>query len=139
MHDVYEKANIYKEKMKAFHDQHIKRRMFQVNDQVWLYNSHLKLFPRKLCSGWDGPYVVLELFEGRSVLNSDLRSGKQFKVKNHRLKPYMISEPLAVAYTVNLHLLEVYKNVTTVLIHANIWSLNAQIYISNNLYSTLQI
>ena len=37
-------AEIYKDKTKAFHDKHIRRRSFQVNDKVWLYNSHLKLF-----------------------------------------------------------------------------------------------
>ena len=47
-HDAYEKAVIYKEKTKAFHDRHIRRRSFQVNDKVWLYNSRLKLFPGKL-------------------------------------------------------------------------------------------
>ena len=48
--DAYENAAIYKEKMKAFHDWHIIRRSFQVNDQVWLYNTYLKLFLGKLRS-----------------------------------------------------------------------------------------
>ena len=73
-HDVYENAAIYKEKTKAFHDRHIRRRSFQVNDKVLLYNSRLKLFLGKLRSRWDGPYVVLELFDGRSVLISDAKT-----------------------------------------------------------------
>ena len=48
MHDTYEKTVICKEKMKAFHDQHIRRRSFQVNDKVLLYDFHLKLFLRRL-------------------------------------------------------------------------------------------
>ena len=32
--DAYENAVIYKEKMKAFHDLHIRRQSFQVNDKV---------------------------------------------------------------------------------------------------------
>ena len=88
-HDAYENVAIYKEKTKAFHDQHIRRRLFQVNDKVWLYNSRLKLFPGKLRSIWDGPYVVLELFDCRAVLISDPKTGRQFKLNDHRLNPYL--------------------------------------------------
>ena len=104
--DVYENATIHKEKMEAFHDRHIQRRSFQVNDKVWFYNSHLKLFLGKLRSRWDGPYVVLELFNGRSVLISDIKSGQKFKVNGDCLKPYLTSEPSAPVDKVHLHLLE---------------------------------
>ena len=33
-HDPYENSKIYKEKTKAFHDQHDKRRIFQVKDKA---------------------------------------------------------------------------------------------------------
>ena len=105
-HDAYENASIYKEKTKAFHDRHIRRRSFQVNDKVWLYNSCLKLFPGKLRSRGDGPYVVLKLFDDGAVLISDPKTGRQFKVNGHRLKPYLTSEPPAPANKVNLHLPE---------------------------------
>ena len=111
-HDAYENAEIYKEKTKAFHDRHIRRRTFQVNEKVWLYNSRLKLFPGKLRSRRDGPYVVMELFENRSVLISDIKSDKQFKVNGHRLKPYLTAELPTPADTINLHLLEVHEDVT---------------------------
>ena len=104
--NAYENAAIYKEKTNAFHDRYIRRRSFQVNDKVWLYNSCLKLFPGKLRSRWDGPYVVLEFFDGGSVLISDAKTGRQFKVNGHRLKPYLTSEPPAPASKVNLHLPE---------------------------------
>ena len=91
---------------KAFHDQHIRRRSFQIGDKVWLYNSRLKLFPGKLRSRWDGPYMILELFDGGVVLISDPKTGRQFKVNGHRLKPYLTSETLAPADKVNLHLPE---------------------------------
>ena len=90
-HDAYENAAMYKEKTKAFHDRHIRRRSFEVNNKVWLYNSRLKLFPGKLRSRWDGPYVVLELFDGGAVLIFDPKIGRQFKVNDHRLKPYLTS------------------------------------------------
>ena len=105
-HDAYENAAIHKEKTKAFHDRHIRRRSFQIGDKVWLYNSRLKLFPGKLRSRWDGPYMVLELFDGGAVLIFDPKTGRQFKVNGHRLKPYLTSEPLAPADKVNLHLPE---------------------------------
>ena len=79
-HDAYENVAIYKEKTKAFHDRQIQRRSFQVNDKVWLYNSRHKLFPGKLRSIWDGPYVVLELLDGGAVLISNPKTSQQFKV-----------------------------------------------------------
>ena len=103
-HDAYENASIYKEKTKAFHDRHIRRRSFQVNDKVWLYNSRLKLFSGKLRSRLDGPHVVLELFDDGAVLISDPKTSRQFKVNGRRLKPYLTSEPPAPANKVNLHL-----------------------------------
>ena len=33
-HDAYENAKIYNEKTKAFHDRHIRRRTFKVNEKV---------------------------------------------------------------------------------------------------------
>ena len=81
---------------------------------VCLYSSRLKLFPDKLCSRWDSPYVVVESFENGSVLISDTKSGKQFKVNGHHLKPYLTAEPPTPADKVNLHLPEVHEDVTTV-------------------------
>ena len=66
--ELYQNAEIYKAKNKAFHDKHINRKTFHAHDKVWLYNSRLKLFPRKLRSRWDGPYEVLEAFDNRSIL-----------------------------------------------------------------------
>ena len=109
--NVYENAEIYKEKTKAFHDRNIRRRTFNVNEKVWLYNSRLKLFPGKLRSRWDGPYVVVESFDSRSVLISNPKSGKKFKVNGHRLKPYLTVEPPTPADKVNMHLPEVHEDV----------------------------
>ena len=112
--DAYENVEIYKEKTKAFHDRNIRRRTFNVNEKVWLYNSRLKLFPGKLRSRWDGPYVVVESFDNGSVLISDPKSGKQFKVNVHRLKPYLTADPPTPTDKVNLHLPEVHEDVITV-------------------------
>ena len=74
------------------------------NEKVWLYNSRLKLFSSKLCSRWDGPYVIVESFDNGSVLISDPKSCKKFKVNGHRLKPYLTVEPPTLEDKVNLHL-----------------------------------
>ena len=48
--DAYDNDRIYKENTKRWHDQKIIRREFKAEEQVLLYNSRLKLFPRKLKS-----------------------------------------------------------------------------------------
>ena len=50
--------------------------------------------------------MVLELFDGGSVLISDTKSDRQFKVNGYRLKPYLTSEPSAPEDEVDLHLPE---------------------------------
>nr|GEV08982.1 reverse transcriptase domain-containing protein [Tanacetum cinerariifolium] len=45
---AYDNSLIYKERTKKFHDSKIKNRIFNVGDQVLLFNSCLKIFSRKL-------------------------------------------------------------------------------------------
>ncbi|GKF37489.1 hypothetical protein Tco_0114247, partial [Tanacetum coccineum] len=52
---VYENSLIYKEKTKRIHDSKIKNRVFNVGDQVFLFNSRLKMFSCKLKSCWSRP------------------------------------------------------------------------------------
>ena len=58
--------------------------------------------------------MVVESFDNGSVLISDPKSGKQFKVNGHRLKPYLTAEPPTPANKVNLHIPEVYEDVIMV-------------------------
>ena len=48
--DAYENARIYKEKIKFWHDKHIRQKVIKDNDLVLLFNSCFKLFPGKLKS-----------------------------------------------------------------------------------------
>ena len=57
--------------------------------------------------------MVVESFDNGSVLFRG-KSGKQFKVNGHRLKPYLTAEPPTPADKVNLHLLKVHEDVITV-------------------------
>ncbi|GJY70057.1 reverse transcriptase domain-containing protein [Tanacetum coccineum] len=45
---AYENSLIYKERTKKLHDSKIKNRIFNVGDQVLLFNSRLKIFSGKL-------------------------------------------------------------------------------------------
>ena len=93
--DAYENAKLYKAHTKAFHDKHIIRKVFEPEQKVWLFNSRLHLFPGKLRSRWDGPYIVKEVFPHGAVTLFDPQTGGTFKVNGQRLKPY-ISDALQV-------------------------------------------
>ncbi|CAN6566299.1 unnamed protein product [Malus baccata var. baccata] len=66
-HEVYDNASIYKQKTKAFHDNMIRGKSFSIGQKVLLFNSRLRLFPVQIQS---------------------LKTGQEFKVNGHRLKPY---------------------------------------------------
>ena len=87
--ESYENARIYKEKMKVFHDKHISRKIFEPNQKVWLFNSKLKLFPGKLRSKWEGPFIVQNVSPYGAVDVLDTKTGKIFKVNGQCLKPYV--------------------------------------------------
>ncbi|XP_070675723.1 uncharacterized protein [Malus domestica] len=65
--EAYENAFIYKEKAKATHDMMIRGKTFSIGQKVLLFNSRLRLFPVQIQS---------------------LKTGHEFKVNGHRLKPY---------------------------------------------------
>nr|XP_028953891.1 uncharacterized protein LOC114822903 [Malus domestica] len=65
--EAYENALIYKEKTKVAHDKMICGKTFSIGQKVLLFNSHLRLFPVKI---------------------QNLKTGHEFKVNGHRLKPY---------------------------------------------------
>ncbi|GJZ92309.1 reverse transcriptase domain-containing protein [Tanacetum coccineum] len=84
---AYENSLIYKEKTKKLHDSKIKNRIFNVGDQVLLFNSRLKIFSGKLKSRWSGPFTIIEVYNyGTAKLSH--ADGLNFKVNCHRLKHY---------------------------------------------------
>ena len=64
------------------------RKNFEVGQKVLLFHSRLKLFPGKLRSQWVGPFVVINIFPHGAVEIKSLKTGKEFKVNGHRMKPY---------------------------------------------------
>nr|GEU67089.1 reverse transcriptase domain-containing protein [Tanacetum cinerariifolium] len=55
---AYENSLIYKERTKKLHDSKIKNHIFNVGDQVLLFNSRLKIFSGKLKTRWSGPFTI---------------------------------------------------------------------------------
>nr|GEW10131.1 reverse transcriptase domain-containing protein [Tanacetum cinerariifolium] len=84
---AYENSLIYKERKKKLHDAKIKNRIFNVGDQVLLFNSRLKIFSGKLKSRWSGPFTIFEIYPygTAKLVHPD---GCNFKVNCHRLKRY---------------------------------------------------
>nr|GEY46581.1 reverse transcriptase domain-containing protein [Tanacetum cinerariifolium] len=93
LHDqAYENSLIYKERTKKLHDDKIKNRIFNVGDQVLLFNSRLKIFSGKLKSRWSGPFTISEIYPygTAKLIHPD---GCNFKVNCHRLKHYHGGDP----------------------------------------------
>nr|GEZ26685.1 DNA-directed DNA polymerase [Tanacetum cinerariifolium] len=82
---AYENSLIYKEKTKRISK--IKNRVFNVGDQVLLFNSRLKIFSGKLKTRWSGPFTITKVFPYGTVELSQA-NGPNFKVKCHRVKHY---------------------------------------------------
>ena len=86
--DAYDNSVIYKGKAKAFRDSKMLRKEFQVGEKVLLFNSKLKLFPRKLQSWWLGPFLVTNVHHHGAIEIQSLDTDKPFKVNGHRLKHF---------------------------------------------------
>nr|GFA88975.1 reverse transcriptase domain-containing protein [Tanacetum cinerariifolium] len=87
---AYKNSLIYKERTKKLHDDKIKNRIFNVGDQVLLFNSRLKIFSGKLKSRWSGPFTISEIYPYRTA---KLIHCCNFKVNCHRLKHYHGGDP----------------------------------------------
>ncbi|GJZ58757.1 reverse transcriptase domain-containing protein [Tanacetum coccineum] len=84
---AYENYLIYKERTKKLHDSKIKNRIFNIGDQVLLFNSRLKIFLGKLKTRLFGPFIITEVYPyGTAKLSHS--DGSNFKVNFHRLKHY---------------------------------------------------
>lgn len=88
--DAYESSKISKERAKIFHDNSIVRKSFKPGQKVLLYNSRLSIFPGKLRSRWDGPYLVKVAYPNGAVEITNPKDGQTFKVNGQRLKPFFV-------------------------------------------------
>nr|GEZ20123.1 reverse transcriptase domain-containing protein [Tanacetum cinerariifolium] len=84
---AYENSMIYKERMKKLHDSKIKNRIFNVGDQVLLFNFRLKIFSGMLKTRWSGPFTITRVYSYGTIELSQ-PNGPNFKVNGHRVKHY---------------------------------------------------
>nr|GEV88343.1 reverse transcriptase domain-containing protein [Tanacetum cinerariifolium] len=98
---AYENYVIYKERTKKLHDSKLKNRIFNVGDQVLLFNSRLKIFSGKLKTRWSGPFTITRVFP-YGTIELCQPNGLNFKVNGHHVKHYFGGDiPSNVA--LNLH------------------------------------
>jgi len=85
---------VQKAREKAWHDRHIKKKQFHIDDIVLLYDSKFIKFPGKFGTHWLGPYQVAVIIVGGAVqlrkLDGTLMPGK---VNGSRLKLYKANQP----------------------------------------------
>ena len=55
---------VHKEREKAYHDRHIKKKVFKQGDLVLVYESKFMKHPGKFRTHWIGPYEVAYVIEG---------------------------------------------------------------------------
>nr|GEY23403.1 reverse transcriptase domain-containing protein [Tanacetum cinerariifolium] len=84
---AYENFVIYKDRTKKLYDSKIKNRIFNVSDQVLLFNSRLNIFSGKLKTRWFGPFTITCVFPYGTIELSQ-PNGPNFKVNGHRMKHY---------------------------------------------------
>ena len=87
--NAYDRARMYKSKLKFRHDQSILRKKLESGDKVLLYDSKLHLFQGKLRSRWTGPFIVKIVFPHETIEIMDPKDGNEFKVNEQRLKPFL--------------------------------------------------
>ncbi|XP_074311480.1 uncharacterized protein LOC141647254 [Silene latifolia] len=102
--EAYENASIYKARTRAWHDNMISRRVFQLGEKVLLFQNRLRLFSGKLRSRWMGPYEVVKVFQHGAIEIKCLKTGKVLKVNGHRLKHYY--EGIEAGEVETLHLID---------------------------------
>jgi hypothetical protein len=80
---------VQKEREKAYHDMHIKKKEFKQGDLVLVYDSKFIKHPRKFITHWIGPYEIAYATEGGAAQLKNLkREWKEGLVNGSRLKLY---------------------------------------------------
>jgi hypothetical protein len=80
---------VHKEREKAYHNRHIKKKAFKKGDLVLLYDSKFMKHPRTFKMHWLGPYEIAYVIEGGDAqLKTLTREWKEGLVNGSRLKLY---------------------------------------------------
>ena len=78
-----------REKHKFYHDKLVLQREFKQDEKMLLYDSKLYIFPGKLRSRGNGPYVVKEVFPYGTMTIKILKISSEFRVNGQRLKHFI--------------------------------------------------
>lgn len=89
MNGIYNNSMIYKEKTKAFHDKVILWKEFHVRLKTLLFHSCFKIFPGKLCSCWNGPFVVTNIFNHSVVKTQSLENKQSYQSEWTAIKTFL--------------------------------------------------
>jgi hypothetical protein len=54
-----------------------------------LYRSHLRFFAGKLCSKWEGPFIIEEVYRSGAIKIASLKDNTTQVVNGQRLKHYI--------------------------------------------------
>jgi hypothetical protein len=80
---------VHKEREKAYHDRHIKKKAFKQGDLLLIYDNKFMKHLGKLRTHWLGPYEVVYVMEGGvAQLNTLNGEWKEGLVNGNRLKLY---------------------------------------------------
>nr|CAN64582.1 hypothetical protein VITISV_032875 [Vitis vinifera] len=94
--DAYNNSNIAKQRLKTWHDQLVSRKEFQKGQRVFLYDSKLHIFPKKLKSRWISPCTIQQVHSNGVVelLNSNNTESFKvdFKTDGKNLKKFLAEE-----------------------------------------------
>ena len=92
---AYESLKLYKERTKKAHDARLRTiKELKEGDQVLLYNSRLKFFPRKLVSRCFGPFTVTKILSFGAIEVKSATHPNPFVVNGHCLKHYWIGDTI---------------------------------------------
>ena len=94
--EAYENAELFKEKVKRWHDKRILKREFNIGDKVLLYRSRLRFFAGKLLSKWEGPFIVEEVYRSGAIKINNFQGTNPQVVNGKRLKHYLYGDPYNV-------------------------------------------
>ena len=84
-----QRTMIIQQQWAKWHDNLIKKKVFQKGDWALLYDSRFQDFPGKLQTRWLGPYEIQEVHNnGTLTLATIDGSGSTFRVNGHRVRLY---------------------------------------------------
>ncbi|XP_070015149.1 uncharacterized protein [Nicotiana sylvestris] len=85
---AYSRSSLYKDKIKYLHDKYAHSKEFKEGDLVLLFNSRLRLFPKKLKSKWSGPFEMVHVTPF-GALDLKNKNGEVFRVNGYCIKHYL--------------------------------------------------